>query len=122
MVAFPSEFTSYPLCCTIVSFLSHYIIDTLNVYVLQDHVVYVHRNWTYLDSMDIEKEESSYPIQKLMSQLPQSLHGQFHGREIHSVHFVSAGNIPVTSQHGTKWIATGAEDGAVRISRLDSLQ
>lgn len=82
VVAFPSEFTSYPLCCTIVSFLSHYIIDTLNVYVLQDHVVYVHRNWTYLDSMDIEKDESSYPIQKLMSQLPQSLHGQFHGREI----------------------------------------
>lgn len=86
--------------------------------------MYVHRNWTHLlDSLDVRKEENPDPIQKLMSQLPQSLHGQFHGREIHSVHFVPAGNIPVTSsQHGTKWIATGAEDGAVRISRLDLSQ
>jgi len=87
----------------------------------------VHRNWTYLpillNSVDVEKEKNSDPTKNLLSQLPQSLHGQFHGREIHSVHFVSAGVIPVTSsQHVTKWIATGAEDGAVRICRLDSAE
>jgi hypothetical protein len=74
----------------------------------------VHRNWadlpSQLDSMGVEKEEKPNSIKKLISQVPQSLHGQFHGREIHSVHFVPAGNIQVT----------GAEDGAVRISRLDS--
>jgi hypothetical protein len=85
----------------------------------------VHRNWadlpSQLDSMGVEKEEKPNSIKKLISQVPQSLHGQFHGREIHSVHFVPAGNIQVTSgQHVRKWIATGAEDGAVRISRLDS--
>ncbi len=85
----------------------------------------MHRNWadlpSHLSSMSVKKEVKYDSIQKLMSQVPQSLHGQFHGREIHSVHFVSAGNIPATSsQHARKWIATGAEDGAVRISRLDS--
>lgn len=82
----------------------------------------MHRNWadfpSHLDSVGVGKKQESNLIKKVFSQVPQSLHGQFHGREIHSVHFVPAGNIPVRSgQHVRKWIATGAEDGAVRISR-----
>lgn len=125
VLAFPAGLTSSPQLWPLVCCLSLHIINTLHFSVWQDQVIFVHRNWadfpSHLDSMGTEKEEKSDSIQKLMSQVPQSLHGQFHGREIHSVHFVPAGNIPVTSgQHARKWIATGAEDGAVRISRLDS--
>lgn len=91
-------------------YLSHHATDK---HVLQDHVVYVHRNWT--SSPIVEDSDS---LQDQISQLPQSLHGQFHGREIHSVHFIPSSN----RQHLTEWIATGAEDGAVRISRLVSLE
>lgn len=93
----------------------------------QDHIIHVHRNWANVpllpDSMDITKDDNPNSIQKLISQLPQSLHGQFHGREIHSVQFVPAGNTSMSSdQHLRKWIATGSEDGAVRISRSESHQ
>lgn len=92
---------------------------------LKDHIIHVHRNWANVpllpDSMDITKDDNPNSIQKLISQLPQSLHGQFHGREIHSVQFVPAGNTSMSSdQHLRKWIATGSEDGAVRISRYDA--
>ena len=118
VLALPSGQTSVPQFWKLVC-LSLFVIITLNVSVWQDQVIYVHRNWADFPS-HLEDEEKSNSFQKIMSQVPQSLHGQFHGREIHSVHFVPAGNIRLTSSpHARKWIATGAEDGAVRISRLD---
>jgi WD40 repeat protein len=48
--------------------------------------------------------------------LSTGLQVQFHGREIHSVHFISTVQLSLTS---ISWIATGAEDGTVRITRYD---
>ncbi|KAL6972386.1 hypothetical protein U1Q18_047701 [Sarracenia purpurea var. burkii] len=51
---------------------------------------------------------------------PQNLHLQFHGRELHSVCFISEDS-QSTSKLGlfskSCWIATGCEDGTVRLNR-----
>lgn len=57
-----------------------------------------------------------------MKIFPQSLHIQFHGREMHSLCFVYE-NVP-TEAIGKcglfdkcSWVATGCEDGTVRLTR-----
>lgn len=53
---------------------------------------------------------------------PQSLHLQFHGREIHSLCFIS-GHSSCSSDENqawvseSSWVATGCEDGTVRLTR-----
>ncbi|GLJ20918.1 hypothetical protein SUGI_0381750 [Cryptomeria japonica] len=79
---------------------------------LKDHTIYVLRNWVPNDQIKLS---------------PQSLHTQFHGREIHSVHFIPMLSSLFCSQNNlscpkTSWIATGSEDGTVRITRYSSKQ
>lgn len=45
------------------------------------------------------------------------IQSQFHGREIHSVNFVSSAHVCKDQIHSISWIATGAEDGVVRVVR-----
>ncbi|KAG9444066.1 hypothetical protein H6P81_015406 [Aristolochia fimbriata] len=56
--------------------------------------------------------------------LPQLLHMQFHGREIHSLCFVFGSLLRSNNDycHSSKscWIATGCEDGTVRLTRYAS--
>ncbi|KAG8653335.1 hypothetical protein MANES_05G010600v8 [Manihot esculenta] len=74
---------------------------------VKDEVIYIHRQ-------RIPKSE--------MKIFPQSLHIQFHGREMHSLCFVYE-NVP-TEAIGKcglfdkcSWVATGCEDGTVRLTR-----
>ncbi|MCL7047924.1 hypothetical protein MKW94_007346, partial [Papaver nudicaule] len=69
-----------------------------------DQTIHVHRLWL--------------PTSKLF---PSILHMQYHGREIHSLCFVS--NESETYTNGSRnrsnrlsWIATGCEDGTVRLT------
>ncbi|KAL4203038.1 hypothetical protein AMTRI_Chr02g224220 [Amborella trichopoda] len=67
---------------------------------LKDHTIHVYRLWVPTS------ETRTYP---------QVLHLQFHGREIHSLCFIA---LPLNSS-GTvniSWIATGSEDGTVRLT------
>jgi hypothetical protein len=73
----------------------------------QDHVIHVKRNWSDLPAM---LDADRHP-KKILST---GLQVQFHGREIHSVHFISTVQLSLTP---ISWIATGAEDGTVRITR-----
>lgn len=56
--------------------------------------------------------------------LPQNLHMQFHGKEMHSLCFVpkdlqpGANGKHLFSRPG--WIATGCENGTVRLTRYDN--
>ncbi|XP_021812747.1 uncharacterized protein LOC110755775 isoform X2 [Prunus avium] len=74
---------------------------------VKDEIIYIHRQWV----LDGER--------KILSR---NLHMQFHGREMHSICFVSEGFQPgVYGKHslfsGSSWIATGCEDGTVRLTR-----
>lgn len=62
---------------------------------VKDETIYVHRQWIPGNCRKIQ---------------PRNLHIQFHGREIHSLCF-----IPSVSS----WIATGCEDGTVRLTRYE---
>ncbi|CAN1236319.1 WD repeat-containing protein 6 [Linum grandiflorum] len=68
---------------------------------VKDEVIYVHRHWVH--------EKKIYP---------QNLRVQFHGREIHTLCFIS---LQSNAKHSTlldsNWIATGSEDGTVRLTR-----
>lgn len=53
---------------------------------------------------------------------PQNLHLQFHGREIHSLCFIHGQSLCSEDEnHGladeSSWLATGCEDGTVRLTR-----
>lgn len=53
---------------------------------------------------------------------PQNLHMQFHGREMHTLCFVSENsqvgvNVEENLFDRSSWIATGCEDGTVRLTR-----
>lgn len=79
---------------------------------LKDHTIYVLRNWVPDDQIKV---------------FPQVLHTQFHGREIHSVHFIPMPTSLILGQNmqsypKISWIATGSEDGTVRITRYSSKQ
>ncbi|XP_047325939.1 uncharacterized protein LOC124929581 isoform X2 [Impatiens glandulifera] len=66
---------------------------------VKDEIIYIHSHWMPNDEKKI---------------YPQSLHVQFHGREIHSMCFISE-----DSPSSSTWIATGCEDGTVRLTRYD---
>ncbi|XP_010270950.1 PREDICTED: uncharacterized protein LOC104607119 isoform X2 [Nelumbo nucifera] len=76
---------------------------------VKDHAVHIHRLWV--------------PASEKKS-IPRVLHMQNHGREIHSLCFVSEGTqfADRSSNHFTRssWIATGSEDGSVRLTRYSS--
>lgn len=81
----------------------------------------MHRKWDTLPVVLDEPEEKGHVStaeRRLTSLLPQSLRGHFHGREIHSVQFIPAIEDPLSKGGPSiNWVATGAEDGAVRITR-----
>lgn len=77
---------------------------------MQDGIIYIHRYWVE------ENDREMYP---------KNLHLQFHGREIHSLSFIHPD--PSYSPNGkqsyfseSSWIATGCEDGTVRLTRCNS--
>ncbi|PRQ45090.1 putative transcription factor WD40-like family [Rosa chinensis] len=74
---------------------------------VKDDIIYIHRRWV----LNGEGKE-----------LSRNLHMQFHGREMHSICFVSEELQPgVTGKdhllYRSSWIATGCEDGTVRLTR-----
>ncbi|XP_012082975.1 uncharacterized protein LOC105642679 isoform X2 [Jatropha curcas] len=80
--------------------------DTCFAYV-KDEMIYIHRQRVP------ERERRIFP---------QNLHIQFHGREMHSLCFVSENaRIQVNGKNAlfdkSSWIATGCEDGTVRLTR-----
>ncbi|XP_061366242.1 uncharacterized protein LOC133309475 [Gastrolobium bilobum] len=73
---------------------------------VKDEMIHIHRHWIH------DREGKIYP---------QSLHMQFHGREIHSLCFISEDMLLGDSYNHTlfsksSWIATGCEDGTVRLT------
>ncbi|XP_022757740.1 uncharacterized protein LOC111304949 isoform X3 [Durio zibethinus] len=74
---------------------------------VKDEIIYIHRQWL--------------PGGK--KKFPQNLHLQFHGREMHSLCFVFEslqvqGNEVENLVDKSSWIATGCEDGTVRLTRF----
>ncbi|XP_031112942.1 uncharacterized protein LOC116016710 isoform X1 [Ipomoea triloba] len=77
---------------------------------VKDGIIYIHRYWVE------ENDREMYP---------KNLHLQFHGREIHSLSFIHPD--PSYSPNGkqsyiseSSWIATGCEDGTVRLTRYEA--
>ncbi|XP_019422178.1 PREDICTED: uncharacterized protein LOC109331864 [Lupinus angustifolius] len=73
---------------------------------VKDEMIHIHRHWTH------DRDRKIYP---------QSLHMQFHGREIHSLCFIYddmllGDNYKHTLLSKSSWIATGCEDGTVRLT------
>ncbi|XP_042410998.1 WD repeat-containing protein 6-like isoform X1 [Zingiber officinale] len=73
---------------------------------VKDHIVHVHRVWV------VAKEKL----------FPKVLHMQYHGREIHSLSFISAVHLSTRNKGGHSWIATGCEDGSLRLARYSSIK
>ncbi|KAF8401230.1 hypothetical protein HHK36_012160 [Tetracentron sinense] len=74
---------------------------------VKDNTIHIHRHWTPVGERKL---------------FPRVLHMQFHGREVHSLRFVSEGsqfNAHKSASVFTRlsWIATGCEDGTVRLTR-----
>lgn len=74
---------------------------------VKDEIIYIHRKWV---------PEREWKI------FPQNLHTQFHGREMHSLCFVSKNTLVEANGNDfqfdrSSWIATGCEDGTVRLTR-----
>ncbi|XP_024044008.1 uncharacterized protein LOC18048806 isoform X3 [Citrus clementina] len=74
---------------------------------VKDEVIHIHRHW-------ISNGERKM--------FPKNLHMQFHGREIHTLCFVSenfqvGANVKKSALNKSSWIATGCEDGTVRLTR-----
>ncbi|KAF3436595.1 hypothetical protein FNV43_RR23687 [Rhamnella rubrinervis] len=73
---------------------------------VKDETIYIHRHWV----PDVDKKI-----------FPRNLHMQFHGKEMHSLCFVpkdlqpGANGNHLFSRSG--WIATGCENGAIRLTR-----
>nr|CAD1829707.1 unnamed protein product [Ananas comosus var. bracteatus] len=72
---------------------------------LKDHTVHIQRLWM------------PAPERKMF---PQILHMQFHGREIHSLCFIALKCELNLKESPHMWIATGCEDGTVRLTRYSS--
>lgn len=76
---------------------------------VKDEIIYIHRHWVPDGEIKI---------------YPQNLHLQFHGREMHSLCFISENpRFSSNKEQGVFpnacWIATGCEDGTVRLTRYD---
>ncbi|KFK30735.1 hypothetical protein AALP_AA6G020500 [Arabis alpina] len=78
---------------------------------VKDDVIHIHRHWVGTQKTQV---------------FPLNLHTQFHGRELHSLCFISADTKNGFSSEEHKisdrssWIATGCEDGSVRLTRYAS--
>lgn len=73
---------------------------------LKDHTIHICRLW----------------LSTLESKLfPQVLHMQSHGREMHSLHFIFPELLPNPKRSHYLWVATGCEDGTVRLTRFTTL-
>ncbi|KAL7112409.1 hypothetical protein ACP275_04G002200 [Erythranthe tilingii] len=92
---------------------SHYLGDLpemMNCFsFVKDDVIYVHRHWVPTNDRRI---------------YPQNLHLQFHGREIHSLCFISGHSLCSSDENQAlvsdpSWVATGCEDGTVRLTRYE---
>ncbi|XP_039780364.1 uncharacterized protein LOC120647591 isoform X3 [Panicum virgatum] len=70
---------------------------------VKDHDIHIHRHW------------ASTQDKKL---LPQVLHLQFHGREVHSLCFIDPASYSNLENCSDLLIATGCEDGTVRLTGL----
>uniref|UniRef100_A0A8R7VI10 WD repeat-containing protein 6 n=1 Tax=Triticum urartu TaxID=4572 RepID=A0A8R7VI10_TRIUA len=68
---------------------------------VKDHSIHVHRHWA--------------PAQD-RKPLPQVFHTQFHGREVHSLCFIDPASYSHPEKSADLWIATGCEDGTVRLT------
>ncbi|KAJ6806159.1 uncharacterized protein M6B38_176215 [Iris pallida] len=73
---------------------------------LKDQEIHVHRFWIQVQEKQL---------------IPKVLHLQFHGREVHSLCFISFGLRSNPSRNCHPWIATGCEDGTVRLTRYTSV-
>uniref|UniRef100_A0A5B7C8Q1 WD repeat-containing protein 6 n=1 Tax=Davidia involucrata TaxID=16924 RepID=A0A5B7C8Q1_DAVIN len=76
---------------------------------VKDEIIYIHRCWVR------DSENKIYP---------QNLHLQFHGREMHSLCFISGDSQFYSNEKQglfsrSSFIATGCEDGTVRLTRYD---
>ncbi|XP_010428847.1 PREDICTED: WD repeat-containing protein 6-like isoform X1 [Camelina sativa] len=78
---------------------------------VKDDVIHIHRHWIGGQKTKV---------------FPLNLHTQFHGRELHSVCFISADTKTGSDSEEHKisdrssWIATGCEGGSVRLTRYAS--
>lgn len=78
---------------------------------VKDDVIHIHRHWVGGQKTKV---------------FPLNLHTQFHGRELHSLCFISTDTKAGFDSEESKisdrssWIATGCEDGSVRLSRYAS--
>ncbi|KAG2330926.1 hypothetical protein Bca52824_002106 [Brassica carinata] len=78
---------------------------------VKDDVIHIHRHWVGGEKTKV---------------FPLNLHTQFHGRELHSLCFISADTKAGFESEERKisdrssWIATGCEDGSVRLTRYAS--
>ncbi|CAM0870973.1 unnamed protein product [Alopecurus aequalis] len=68
---------------------------------VKDHSIHVHRHWAPAQDKKL---------------LPQVLHTQFHGREVHSLCFIDPASYSNPEKSTDLWIATGCEDGTVRLT------
>uniref|UniRef100_A0ACD5X133 Uncharacterized protein n=1 Tax=Avena sativa TaxID=4498 RepID=A0ACD5X133_AVESA len=68
---------------------------------LKDHSIHVRRQWAPAQDKKL---------------LPQVLHTQFHGREVHSLCFIDPASYSYSGKDTDLWIATGCEDGTVRLT------
>ncbi|KAL3380551.1 hypothetical protein AABB24_000941 [Solanum stoloniferum] len=77
---------------------------------VKDGIIYVHRHWVTT-------------IERVM--YPKNFHLQFHGREIHTLCFISRDSLCSLNEKQDTfsemiWVATGCEDGTVRLTRYAS--
>lgn len=68
---------------------------------VKDHSIHVRRHWAPAQDKKL---------------LPQVLHTQFHGREVHSLCFIDPASYSHPEKSTDLWIATGCEDGTVRLT------
>ncbi|XP_073008935.1 uncharacterized protein [Typha latifolia] len=69
---------------------------------VKDHTIHIHKIWVP------DHERKLFPL---------ALHMQYHGREVHSVCFLACKWQPNPMENLYTWIATGCEDGTVRLAR-----
>lgn len=72
---------------------------------LKDHVIHIQRLWV---------------LSNERKPIPQTVHMQFHGREIHSLCFIST-ILHSDQNESYLWTATGCEDGTVRLTRYSPI-
>ncbi|KAH7404388.1 hypothetical protein KP509_15G022600 [Ceratopteris richardii] len=82
----------------------------------EDGIIHLLRRWFVTPNVPFPLLYLANRSSLLSSFLLQS---QFHGREVHSVNFISTDEVSTGQVPPTSWIATGAEDGVVEIMRFN---